>query len=640
VLSTDPAHSLGDALGVRLTARPARVPTRAGRLDALELDAARAVDRWLARRRPELSQAIEGGTLLDREDVERLLELPLPGVDELAGFLALAAVERAGRYDRVVVDTAPTGHTQRLLGVPEVAGRLAALFEAMFARQAAVASALGGRLPPNALVEELRRDGEAVSARLRDAGRTAMLWVTQPEPLAVRETAAAIEWLRRERFPLTTLVVNGVTAGRQASCAECRARVAAERAAVAPLAGISRDLTLRVVTRQPREPRGLARLRLVAEEQRSRQSWRALAPVRGGRRRTPVRAAVRGERIAFPIFPPDTELVFFGGKGGVGKTTCAAAAALASSRAQPHRLVRLISTDPAASLSDVLGIRVGDRWTPVPGRSRLEVRELDAPALFAASRARYAGAVHDFFDRLSGGSTFDLAADRAIFERAFDLAPPGIDEVMALLSVMDVDEGSGGGLVLVDTAPTGHTTRLLALPAVAHEWTALLMRLVIKYRLAAQAEAIARDLVRLSRGLREFRRRLSDATRARFVTVVRPGALPRLETGRLLATLRRLGVVAPTVILNAMTGGDCADCRARARAEAQEAERIRRSWGERLGRSEPAGCDIMRAPLQLPPPHGTGDLLEWAHAWKIERNGREPRRAETRRQGERARSRR
>src|SRR4029077_16034018 len=100
LVSTDPAHSLGDALGVRLSATPRRVVRN---LDAVELNAARAFTRWLAGHRRPLGEVIEHGTWLDREDVDALLDLSIPGVDELVGILEigrLAALERKARKAR------------------------------------------------------------------------------------------------------------------------------------------------------------------------------------------------------------------------------------------------------------------------------------------------------------------------------------------------------------------------------------------------------------------------------------------------------------------------------------------------------------------------------------------------------------
>src|SRR5262249_58765373 len=110
LVSPDPAHSLGDALGARLSATPRTV---ARHLDAVELNAPRAFRRWLVANRRPLGEVIEHGTWLDREDVDALLDLSIPGIDELVGILEIERFAERGtrRYDLIVVDTPPTGHT-------------------------------------------------------------------------------------------------------------------------------------------------------------------------------------------------------------------------------------------------------------------------------------------------------------------------------------------------------------------------------------------------------------------------------------------------------------------------------------------------------------------------------------------------
>jgi arsenite-transporting ATPase len=617
VLSTDPAHSLGDALKATVGARPRRIPTRAGRLDAVELDAPAAVERWVRTRRPALSRLLDEGTLLDREDISRVLGLPLPGIDELAGFLVLADVERTGAYDSVVLDTAPTGHTLRLLEMPALVGRLVALLDAMLERHAAVVRALGGHAAASELIEELRNDAAVVDARLR--ARASFWWVTLAEPVTVRETIDGIDWLRRGGFQVTDVVVNRITPEPGGQCAECRARITDERRALTQLAKIARLLPVRAVNRQPREPRGPSALRPIARQLADVRTWTEIAANprdahRGVRRyRGPVPRGVR------PLIPPAAPvgLLLFGGKGGVGKSTCAAAVALAVANAQATRRIRLVSTDPAPSLGAVLQMNVGDAWRRVPGRWHLEARELDAAAKFAHYRERYREAVGDFFERVHRDSGFEARADRAVFERLFDLAPPGVDEVMGLLSVLDTFGDRSDDLVVVDTAPSGHTARLLALPADVQQWVAVLMRLVIKYRLAARAETLASDLLALSRGIRAFRARLADPSRAWFVAVARPAILPRLETARLLADVRRQEIRTAAVVVNAATGGTCARCRAAARGETRESGRIARACEEGAARGSPNGCAIIHAPLQIPPPSGVHDLLDWVRAWRV-----------------------
>src|SRR5262249_21794961 len=121
LVSTDPAHSLRDALGTRLPRG----------LRAVELDARKAFARWLDGHRAAAADVLEHGTWLDRDDIDALLELPLPGIDELVGLIEIDRIARPERsrgarsYDLVVVDTAPTGHTLRLLGAPATVRALA-----------------------------------------------------------------------------------------------------------------------------------------------------------------------------------------------------------------------------------------------------------------------------------------------------------------------------------------------------------------------------------------------------------------------------------------------------------------------------------------------------------------------------------
>ena len=119
VISTDPAPSLGDVFEQRLSGVPRRVPLPHGVLYAVEIDAARALERWLSVRRESFERIVLRGTWLDREDVSRLLRLSLPGIDELAALLEIERIAHAGRYESVVVDTAPTGHTLRMLTMPQ-----------------------------------------------------------------------------------------------------------------------------------------------------------------------------------------------------------------------------------------------------------------------------------------------------------------------------------------------------------------------------------------------------------------------------------------------------------------------------------------------------------------------------------------
>jgi arsenite-transporting ATPase len=314
--------------------------------------------------------------------------------------------------------------------------------------------------------------------------------------------------------------------------------------------------------------------------------------------------------------PPGVRLLLFAGKGGVGKTTCAASVALSVADRAPDRTVLLLSTDPAHSLGDVLATPLDDLARPVPGGPRgLRAREVNAGALFANRRRRYLDAVDRVFAELRGGSRFDLAFDRAVVEDLVDLAPPGIDELLGLLAITDVlrpgVSGDSQSMVIVDTAPTGHVLRLLAMPATGLEWVHALMGLLLKYRKVIGLGQLGADLVDISRELRQLQALLTDRRRARLVVVTRAAELSRLETRRLVTGVNALDIGISATVVNALTPAACGRC---VRIHNRE-QRIVGTLRKDLRRIVTPRCAIIGAPIVVPPPRGAEGLRRWQRAW-------------------------
>jgi len=605
LVSTDPASSLTDALGVRVGAAPRSIPG-AGRLAAANLDASLAFEQWVATRRSLLASIALRGTYLDEQDVGRLLRLSLPGLDEIVGLLGVVQMAAAD-YDEVVVDTAPTGHTLRLLAAPSMLGAAARLLDVLQAHHREIVSAVRGEYVPDAadqLIAELDADGAALVALLRDPATTRLSWVTHPEPMALEETSDALAALTAAGIRPRTLIVNRMLAPAPASCEWCRARRRFEARAVAPLASRAGDLEMLVLPELPREPRGPAALARAAA---------AMKPLTFGRSRPPVarRVIVRLSRgtpaPAHDLLAP-VSWMLFGGKGGVGKTTTSAAYALDLCRSRPSHRVLLISTDPAHSLEDVFGCPLDASSLRANGApDNLTVREIDAAASFDGFRQRYAGYVDETFARV--GAAPDAAG---AMRQIMDLAPPGVDEVMAIADVAEllVDSPDAYQTIVSDTAPTGHVLRLLQTPALLKEWTQALMAILLKYREVVPAGPLASLLVQLSKQLRALDARLHDPAQTRFVLVTRPASLPREETVRLRAALAGLKIDVAGVVVNAAGAGSCRPCRSRARAQADEIAALRRGLGRRTRYA------IIEAPAVMPPPHGARALSVWATTWQ------------------------
>jgi arsenite-transporting ATPase len=510
-VSVDPAHSLGDALGMELGGEPVAVPGVPS-LRALEVNAAGERERLLS--------ILQRGSYLDEEDAAGVVDLTLPGLDELAAVFRL--LELTSRPDlHVVVDTAPTGHTLRLLQVPRLAREWLGALEAMEEKHRAVSLALAGAYQPDdatRFLTEAAADLDRFSVLLADPALTRFLLVTNPEPVVLAETKRYAAELTERGIALAGIVVNRATASAPAEAGG---------------AGMA------FVPLLPENPRGVDGLRRFAA------SALATAPPSAAERRTT--AAPRIE-VGGAFRPPlDRSLYLVGGKGGVGKSTAAAALALLLAERRPGTL--LLSTDPAGSLGDLLGQEVGAEPRTVEGAPALHVQQLDAALAWARFRDRYREEAGELFGTLTGGGV-SAEADRAVVERLIDLAPPGVDELMALLEVVDASEDRRYDPLVLDTAPTGHLLRLLELPDLALEWTHTLLRLLLKYREVVGLGSLADRVLQLARSLRGFRARLSDPDVTWFLAVALPESLAVPETRRLLDGLRGLRVPAGALLVN------------------------------------------------------------------------------------------
>ena len=609
VVSTDPAHSLGDALAIRLSASPKRVRPN---LHAVELDGARAFGRWLREHRRALGDVLEHGTWLDRGDVDALLDLSFPGIDELVGLIEIDRLARQRVYSLVVVDTAPTGHTLRLLSAPDTVAAVANLLDTLQEEHRVIREQFARMRRPEAadrLISLIAEQARSASARLRDRRATAFHWVTHAEPMSVAESRDALAALGRSGVHVAEIIVNRALppAGRGQRCPICDRRRADEAREIRAVARtLGRGRRVRVIPAAMDEPRGVSALERIGRWLVGRPS-----PLRLTRTRASPSAglALSLPKDAATIAPASIDalrgarLLFFGGKGGVGKTTAAAAAALSLARAERRRRFLLLSTDPAHSLADVFGSPVGDTAkTPAGAPRNLAVRELDAERAFAARRDEFARAIDEIASTLGSAIPYALPSD------LLELAPPGIDELFGIVEVLSAR--ASYDTIVVDTAPTGHALRLLETPAAAHDFIHALMRVLLKYRSVMKPGTLAARLLDLSKDIRALRHLLRNPSAARFVVVTRAAAVPRSETERLLARLTRLRMASPAVLVNALTlaPGRCPRCRASAAAERPEREALQKRTGRRV---------IIETPLSAPSPRGVGQLERWSGAWTM-----------------------
>lgn len=275
LFSTDPAHSLSDSLGVKIGNRLVKVAEHKGaKLIAYEMDATLALERFREAHGKVLAEIAERGTLLDEEDINELLNLSLPGLDEVMSLFELSELDRKGAYAHIVVDTAPSGHTSRLLRLPEVFTRMVHALDRMgekhrymiqhFARRKVVGDEV------DLFLQDLTARIQSVRHLLYDPQQTSFTLVTIPEAMSVRETERYLTLLREQGVPVTDLIVNRVEQEHDA-CVYCRARVKSQRPWLKEIEKLFKDLRLHYVPLQVEEVRGVDQL-----EKIGKQIWKGI----------------------------------------------------------------------------------------------------------------------------------------------------------------------------------------------------------------------------------------------------------------------------------------------------------------------------------------------------------------------------
>ena len=260
-----------------------------------------------------------------------------------------------------------------------------------------------------------------------------------------------------------------------------------------------------------------------------------------------------------PVGVDAPEYVLYGGKGGVGKTTCAAATGLASARDGTATLV--VSTDPAHSLSDTFGVDVPSEPTQIHDEHPLYAVEIDPET---ATQGPFAGG----FEAGDGGQSGAMGlgmfgADESPF--AGDVMP-GADEAAAIQLLLEYLDDPRFERVVVDTAPTGHTLRLLELPDVMDSMVGRLM--AFRERLSGMMGNLGDlgglfggdsdvdvdegmdDLRALSAKIDRLRTALRDPTRTDFRVVMIPEEMSVVESERLIRRLEGFEIPVNTVVVN------------------------------------------------------------------------------------------
>jgi len=583
LFSTDPAHSLSDSLGTTVGNRLVQVSTfrRAG-LFAFEMDSKTALAEFRKKHGPVLAEIADRGTLLDKSDINELLNLSLPGLDEVMALFHLSELDRAADYSHIVIDTAPSGHTSRLLRLPASFSRMVTALDRMadkhrflvaqFARRRMVLDEV------DLFLRDLNERIQTVRNLLYNSAESSFALVAIPEALSVNETKRYAEQLRAEGVSVTDLIINRVEEEHD-NCAFCRVRVKAQKRWLTELSKHFKALDLHRVLLRATEVRGLEALKSFGE-----QIWIGTD--------SPAEAVIKREK-ASPLHRKTKELSFddrriwiFGGKGGVGKTTAAASFALALAKRATNKRILVFSTDPAHSLSDSFNETIGALKTGVGALRNLDAMEIDPGEWFEDLKRRYRSWANELFDSLTSGSRFDIKFDREAMRELVELTPPGIDEIAALGVISDLVDENKYDVIVLDTAPTGHLVRFLELPQVALDWIRTFIKLLLKYQNVVHAGKIGEELVALSKSIKRVLALLTDPKLCEFVGVAIPERMSFEETADLVRSLKQLGIPMQQLLVNGVipesAATRCDFCATRRKSQLEVIASFQRRFGKSM----------------------------------------------------------
>ncbi|KLU62532.1 arsenical pump-driving ATPase [Peptococcaceae bacterium CEB3] len=501
IVTTDPASNLADVFEQEIGHKITPI-TGMSNLFAMEIDPDRATEEYKERSLAPLRDLFDADILKVADE-----QLSGPCTVEMASFDKFIDLLGTDDYEVIIFDTAPTGHTLRLLELPVDWSRH---IEA--SAQGSGQTCMG----PVSLIQESKLKYDEAIAKLRDSGQTEFLFVMQPAQVSLTETERSVAELAEMGIKTTTVIVNGLIPETEAVNQYFHARYEAQQHYLELAHQAFPNVELKTMELFPAELKGLARFRA------------------SGRRLFGSTSQAFLPDLLFPALGKQ-KMIFFAGKGGVGKTTLACLTAVYTAVMGYKTL--LLTTDPAAHTGQILDVPVTDTISQVEGLTNLYAVKIDQKTV-----------TEEYKEAILSEARTKYEQD-TVAAMAEELDSPCTEEMAAFQKFIDHTLNSEFDITVFDTAPTGHTLRLLELPM---DWSSQ-----IEFKAGAGTGVSAGERAQQAR-FQAAIERLRDPELTTFAFVMYPEKTPIIEAYRAGQELAGIGIKTNLAVANQLIPAEAA----------------------------------------------------------------------------------
>ena len=513
LVTTDPAPNLGDIFEQEIGHEIAPIDG-VKNLFAIEIDPNIASDLYRERIISPMRE------ILDEKSLQIIKEqLNSPCVEEVAAFDKFIEYMDEPQYDVVIFDTAPTGHTIRLLELPSGWSKTL---------QKSASTCIG----PGASLQSAKLKYEKAISYLQDKNKTSFIFVLKPEDSSIIETKRSIREISKLGIKTSALIINGLLPEEACTDSFFTKKKEEESAKVKKIEEEFKSLTKLYYPLKESELSGIRLLENVGrflydgQKEEDVESLSKKEVAKDASEYMDEFDTTSGKKDIYDLFCPaknKTRYVFFTGKGGVGKSSIACITSVYLAERGLKTLI--VTTDPASHLSSIFEQKINHTSTEITGISNLFAARIDQKKALKEYKKRILEAVKDR----------DQETKKSIEE---DLNSPCAEEMSAFEKFMSYFEPNGYDVVIFDTAPTGHTLRLLELPT---DWKSFI-------DLGSLAKKTSEDTKNKYMHVIETMRNGKKST---FIFVMYPEYTPIIEAWRASEDLKKqVGIKTALVAVN------------------------------------------------------------------------------------------